>query len=226
MKRDVSVDNLPHLGSEVVDHAVDELGGQMSDLTGKLRSHLPDFYAVGLWGYCEGTGNKYTECTSPNASFSFNLVQILESKVPGVADLLPATARTTLSGYDHPSEWAISGYIIGLIATALAVVAGMGSVLFPWGIMLTSLCSFVGLTSELMVLNTDPCQAASVFTIGASIAVTVIYSLTVAGAQASLKNIGVSCELGAGMMALMWLASGLSLLSSLLYIMRVCCCCL
>lgn len=62
--------SIPHLGSEVVDHAVDKLGDQMSDLTGKLRSHLPDFYAVGLWGYCEGVANKYTECTRPNASFS------------------------------------------------------------------------------------------------------------------------------------------------------------
>ena len=57
--------SIPHLGSEVVDHAVDKLGDQMSDLTGKLRSHLPDFTRLDFGAIAKGSGTSTLNALAP-----------------------------------------------------------------------------------------------------------------------------------------------------------------
>lgn len=119
--------------------------GSLSDLQSKIQSTLPDYYAVGLWGYCSGKegASQYSSCSTATLSFSFDLVAILESNAPGSASLLPEASKAVLSGFSNPSKFAIAAYIIGMATTILAVVAELFTFMFNWGAAPALVCSVV-----------------------------------------------------------------------------------
>jgi hypothetical protein len=101
--------------SNLADSAHDALthaSGSLSDLWSKIQSTLPDYYAVGLWGYCSGeeSASKYSSCSTPTLLFSFDLVAILDFNTPSATSLLPEASKTVLSGLLKPSRVAIAAY--------------------------------------------------------------------------------------------------------------------
>jgi hypothetical protein len=84
--------------------AMDRVGDDVHELTDRLKSLLPDYYAVGLWGlwgYCEGeqNGKSFSECSKPSASFSFDLGQILRAQLGQADGMLSELAQPVLRGY-------------------------------------------------------------------------------------------------------------------------------
>lgn len=140
--------SLSDQASNLADSAQDGLNqasDSLSHLRNKLQSTLPDYYAFGLWGYCAGDENAptYTTCSTPTMSFSFDMVAILESNIPGSVTLLPEASKIILSGLSNLSKWAIAAYIIGMAATALTVIAELLSILLKRGPVPALICSLV-----------------------------------------------------------------------------------
>ncbi|KAL3468727.1 actin cortical patch SUR7/pH-response regulator pali [Aspergillus californicus] len=91
------------------ENAVSQIGGHVQDLSDQLHSLLPEYYAVGLWSYCEGNAQTFSNCTGPSASFSFDLVDVL----------------SILKGYRRVSHWVVTAYMMAFIAAFIAVVTGL-----------------------------------------------------------------------------------------------------
>lgn len=145
--------SLSDQASNLADSAHDALthaSGSLSDLWSKIQSALPDYYAVGLWGYCSGEegASKYSSCSTPTLLFSFNLVAILESNAPGAASLLPDASKAVLSGLSKLPRLAIAAYIIGMTATTLTVMVELFTVMFKWGAVPTLICSLVSESTQ------------------------------------------------------------------------------
>ncbi|KAL4918116.1 hypothetical protein BDW62DRAFT_210812 [Aspergillus aurantiobrunneus] len=92
-------------------NAVSQIGGHVQDLSDQLYSLLPEYYAVGLWSYCES-----------NTFFSFDLVDVLSSRLGQVNGVLADWAQPVLKGYRRVSH---SAYMMAFIAAFIAVVAGL-----------------------------------------------------------------------------------------------------
>jgi hypothetical protein len=107
--------------------AMDRIGDHVHELTDRLKSLLPDYYAVGLWSYCEGeqNGKSFSKCSKPSASFSFDLGQILRAQLGQADGMLSELAQPVLRGYHHVSHWVVFAYLAGFIATFVTVVAGL-----------------------------------------------------------------------------------------------------
>jgi hypothetical protein len=106
---------------------------ELEDLAGELRSHLPDYYTVGLWSYCKGHNGTVTYCSHPSTTFSFNLSSIFDSISTEINDLLPDLNDTVLAGYRDISEAVIWLYITGFISAVLVVILGVRKVCFNGG---------------------------------------------------------------------------------------------
>ncbi|EAW20677.1 SUR7/PalI family protein [Aspergillus fischeri NRRL 181] len=135
--------NLSDSAHDALTHA----SSSLSDLRSNIWSTLPDYYAVGLWGYCSGEkgASKYSSCSTPTLSFSFDLVAILESNAPGAVSLLPEASKAVLPGLSKSSRLAVAAYIIGMAATTLTVVAELFTIMFKWGTVPTLICSLTNL---------------------------------------------------------------------------------
>ncbi|CRL30739.1 Actin cortical patch SUR7/pH-response regulator PalI [Penicillium camemberti] len=60
---------------------------KVQSLSDEIKSHLPDLYSVGLWGYCQDQKEtvSYSSCSQPSTSFSFDLLSIFGSVSPAIA---------------------------------------------------------------------------------------------------------------------------------------------
>ena len=137
--------------SATVQTAVSQVSSTVESISNELKLKLPAYYAVGLWGYCQGEkgGAPYSNCSKPSTSFSFNLVDIFRSVSPEMDNVLPSEGNKILSGYHSLAKWAISTYMVSFIATASAFALGN----------MTILCSLGGKWCEiLLVLSSTVCQ--------------------------------------------------------------------
>jgi hypothetical protein len=119
--------SLVNIVSGSAEDAMDRVGSHVDQLTDRLKSLLPDYYAVGLWGYCEGeqNGTSFSKCSKPSASFSFDLGQILRANLGQADGMLSKLAQPILRGYHHVSHWVVFAYIAGFIAMFVTVVAAL-----------------------------------------------------------------------------------------------------
>ncbi|KAL3468680.1 actin cortical patch SUR7/pH-response regulator pali [Aspergillus californicus] len=191
------------------ENAVGQIDGHVQDLSDQLHSLLPEYYAVGLWSYCEGKRGVqgFSNCTGPSASFSFDLDHLLSSRLGQANGVLADWTQPVLKGYRRVSHWIVAAYMMAFIAAFIAVVTGL--VGFP-------LAKLVAIISS---------AVSSLLIIGASVTVTIMYQLLTRGINSTLEQAGISASLGPRVLATSWLAVAFSVGSSLFWIVERCCCC-
>ncbi|OJJ51944.1 hypothetical protein ASPSYDRAFT_96036 [Aspergillus sydowii CBS 593.65] len=160
------------------ENAVSQIGGHVQDLSDQLHSLLPEYYAVGLW--------------RPSTSFSFDLVDVLSSRLGQANGVLADWTQPALKGYRRVSHWIVAAYMMAFIAALIAVV--VGQVGFP-------LAKLVAIISSVV---------SSLLVIGASVTVTIMYQLLTRGINSTLEQAGISASLGPRMLATSWLAVAFS----------------
>ncbi|CAI7593066.1 unnamed protein product [Penicillium viridicatum] len=121
--------------SDTAETAVSQVTDKVQSLSDEINSHLPGFYSVGLWGYCQGQKEtaSYSNCSQPSTSFSFDLLSIFGSVSPAIGAVLPDENNKVLAGYHDVSRWSISAYILGFVSTFVAVVFGITTMFFSRG---------------------------------------------------------------------------------------------
>lgn len=127
------------------EHKAGQAGATIEHIADDLNFHLPAYYAVGLWSYCEGqkASSPFSKCSDPSVSFSFDLLGIFSSLSNDVNKLIPQSSGKALAGYSVVSKWTIWAYILGLTSTVFAIVFGITSVFFSWGRIFLILSSIV-----------------------------------------------------------------------------------
>ncbi|OQE62067.1 hypothetical protein PENNAL_c0272G05150 [Penicillium nalgiovense] len=193
--------------SGAAETAASQVTDKIQSLSDEINSHLPGFYSVGLWGYCQGQKetSSYSNCSQPSTSFSFDLLAILGSASPFIDGVLPDGNNKVLAGYHGVSRWSISAYILGFISTFVAVVFGVTTMFF----------------SKLTIA-----ESATIFVAGASIGVTVIYGLLTGAIQSILHPLGADASFGAHSFAATWLAVTFSFAALLTWLIEMFCCCI
>ena len=123
------------------ENAVSQIGGNVQDLSDQLHSLLPEYYAVCLWSYRQGA-QAFSNCSGPSASFSFDLVDLFSSRLGQANGVLADWTQPILKGYRRVSHWTVAAYVMALLATFIAVVAGL--VGFPLAKLVAITSSAVG----------------------------------------------------------------------------------
>lgn len=119
--------------SATIQTAASQASDHLVSLTNDLKAHLPPYYSVGLWSYCQGQEeDTFSSCLKPSTTFSFDLLGIFGSVSPELKDLLPDTSSKILNGYHELSGWPIRCYMLGCVATTIAVLLGLTMVVFSW----------------------------------------------------------------------------------------------
>lgn len=134
-------------------HKVDQPGTYLQNIADDFNLHLPAFYAVGLWSYCEGqqAGGPFSQCSNPSVSFSFDLLGLFDSLSNDVSKFIPQGSGKALAGYSVVSRWSIWAYILGFTSTVLAIVFGIMSIFYSRGRLLLILCCIVSSGEQLLV---------------------------------------------------------------------------
>ncbi|KAJ0418362.1 hypothetical protein BJY00DRAFT_302889 [Aspergillus carlsbadensis] len=160
------------------ENTVSQVGEHVQNLADQLHSLLLEYYAVGLW--------------RPSASFSFDLVNLLSSRLGQTNGVLAGWTQPVLKGYRRVSHWIVAAYIMAFVAAFIAVVTRL--VGFP----LAKLVAIISLV------------VSSLLVIGASVTVTIMYQLLTRGINSTLEQAGISASLGPRMLATTWLAVAFS----------------
>ncbi|KAJ5347005.1 uncharacterized protein N7506_000258, partial [Penicillium brevicompactum] len=119
----IAANKVEHVSTAVQSKA-DQARDRLETVSKDLRLHLPAYYAVGLWGYCQGENSTgpFGNCSKPSTSFSFNLLKILGSASEEINDVLPKSDNKVLAGYHDFSRWTILAYILGFIFTITTII--------------------------------------------------------------------------------------------------------
>ncbi|KAJ5593508.1 hypothetical protein N7537_010412 [Penicillium hordei] len=171
---------------------VDQASEHLKTLSEDLKLHLPAYYAVGLWGYCQGDNSTgpFANCSKPSTSFSFNLLEIFGSASAEINDILLDKDNKILAGYHDVSRWTVSAYIIGFVFTSATIIIQVFLFVFP----------------KVKILLVASSILAAAFITGASIGATVIYGLLTGGIARVLQPLGAHASLGASTFTATWLA--------------------
>lgn len=113
--------------SSAAESEVDQARQHIESLTGDLRSHLPDYYAVGLRSYCQEDRGaaSYSNCSVVSNSFTFDLLSVFGSFADEIDAMLSSGDKKLPDTYRRASQFAISAFIIGTTATTLAILSGV-----------------------------------------------------------------------------------------------------
>ncbi|CRL31255.1 Actin cortical patch SUR7/pH-response regulator PalI [Penicillium camemberti] len=189
----------------------DQISDRLQTLSEDIKLHLPAYYAVGLWGYCQGdhSTGPFSNCSEPSTSFSFDLLEIFGSASEEINEILPEDDNKVLAGYRKVSRWTISAYVSGFTFTLVAIIMQILLMVFSKGRIFLIASSIL----------------ASVFITGASVSATVIYGLITGSIQSVLQPLGAHASLGAQTITATWLAAVFSIISSLMWLIEMCCCC-
>lgn len=128
---------------------VDASNQQLTEALQKAKemTDLKDFYAIGLWGYCEGNikdGNfNTTFCSNPEPMFWFNPFKAADIPDAEVKQMLPNDAQKTMDIYKKVSKWMFIAYVIAFVATAVELLVGIFAICSRWGSCVTTLISSV-----------------------------------------------------------------------------------
>lgn len=206
----------------------DQISDRLQTLSEDIKLHLPAYYAVGLWGYCQGdhSTGPFSNCSEPSTSFSFDLLEIFGSASEEINEILPEDDNKVLAGYRKVSRWTISAYVSGFTFTLVAIIMQILLMVFSKGRIFLIASSIVRPT--LVVFSycvLTVMKLASVFITGASVSATVIYGLITGSIQSVLQPLGAHASLGAQTITATWLAAVFSIISLLMWLIEMCCCC-
>ncbi|KAJ5330512.1 hypothetical protein N7476_000295, partial [Penicillium atrosanguineum] len=196
--------------NEAVTEAASAAKGKTQDQLNELKSHLFQYYSVGLWGYCKSRNGSKTVCSEPSTSFFFDLFSVLNSTLVKVDKVLPGLDQKAISGYRKLSRGIVGFYISGSVTTALVVILGVRKTFFSRGSRLLALLCTV---STLLV---------TIATVGA----TVMYGLLAAGIKTALQSFGVQAGLGTQIFTATWLAVSFSVGALVTWLIQLFCCCI
>ncbi|KAL8797368.1 MAG: hypothetical protein Q9195_000523 [Heterodermia aff. obscurata] len=105
---------------------------------------LHDFYQVGLWNFCEGYGNKISECSKPKTLYWFNPVEIiLNELLSGATIALPNEILTALGLVRHASHWMFALFLISAPLSFLCMLLTPLSVFSRWATLPIAVLSFL-----------------------------------------------------------------------------------
>ncbi|EHK25816.1 uncharacterized protein TRIVIDRAFT_62483 [Trichoderma virens Gv29-8] len=203
-------DQLLNLTSTAMRNATEELAAALEEA--EKASELRDFYNIGLFGYCTGDKEhgKYDVdfCSKPKGSFWFNPLEVWHLNISGVPDLLPTHLQSELKTYQKVSHWMFVSYVLAFAATCLQLLVGFSAIFSRIGSLATTVVAVV----------------ATIFMFAASITSTALFVVLAGVFNTSLKDYGVTAQLGGNLFAASWLAAALSLASSVLWLFSSCCC--
>ncbi|KAJ5522384.1 hypothetical protein N7527_006499 [Penicillium freii] len=176
----------------------------------EFKSHLPQYYLVGLWSYYKAKDGSEMVCSDSSTSFTFDLSAVLDSTSINLSNILPDIDLSLVSGYRRFSQSVICLYIAGFVVTTLSGVLACRKVFFSKGS--RSLAIFYTLSS--MLITT------------ATIVVTVMYRIFASKVKNTLHPYGVEVTLGAKMFTTAWLAVLFSIGGSTIWLVHLFCCCI
>ncbi|KXG45158.1 Actin cortical patch SUR7/pH-response regulator PalI [Penicillium griseofulvum] len=175
-------------------------------------ANIADFYDIGLWGYCEGDSDKGKEtvskCTEPKAQFYFNPSSVLGMSEAQIEKELGSGFKKTLNVYKAVSKWMFIAYLVAFVATCAQILLGIFAIFSRWGSCVTTIVSIVSF----------------LFTIGASLTSTIMFSIAKGSLGTALKVYGVDVGLGKNMYVATWLAVAFSFGATVFWMLSTCCC--
>ncbi|CAI7673106.1 unnamed protein product [Penicillium viridicatum] len=65
--------------NEAINEASSAVSSTLKAQVHELKSHLPQYYLVGLWSYCKAKDGSEMVCSDPSTSFTFDLSTVLDS---------------------------------------------------------------------------------------------------------------------------------------------------
>ncbi|CAF9932061.1 MAG: hypothetical protein HETSPECPRED_008271 [Heterodermia speciosa] len=170
---------------------------------------LHDFYQVGLWNFCEGYGDKVSECSKPRKLYWFNPVEIiLNELLSGATIALPNEILTALGLVRHASHWMFALFLISAPLSFVCMLLTPLSVFSRWATLPIAVLSFLCA----LVTNAACILATALFVIFKNVIVS------------RGTDINIGAEIGTRMFVFMWIAAGSSLFGWLVQ-MGMCCCC-
>ncbi|KAL4960138.1 SUR7/PalI family-domain-containing protein [Aspergillus stella-maris] len=206
--------------SDTVSDALSDLNiqvddGDISTALDEVQKYfnIPDFYNIGLFGYCQGnvTSNdeyKVTNCSSPDAQFWFNPTEIWNLDRLGLENAIPDDLQDALNVYKNVSKWMSIAYIIAFAATGLEILLGITAIFSRWGSCITTLIAI----------------AAFLFTAAASATATAMFAVISGVFNDKIKPYGIEGDMGRNIYAATWLATAFSLAAALFWAISSCCC--
>lgn len=160
----------------------------------------------------------FSECSRPSNSFAFDLLSIFGTISNNFDALLPSSANEPLAGYREASQFAISGYIVGITTIVISLALCFNSVVLEWrgrfhlwttwkygdiaAFVLSAVCSKIRRVLNFILIFI---KLAWIFITGASTAVTVIYYAI----HTAIQQLGAHTSLGRLVVAA-WFAVALS----------------
>lgn len=111
--------------ASTVESTSHQVAGAAEDITSDVKLHLPDYYRVGLWGFCSGHDHQKAVCSHPSLSFCFDLSAILRSASPLVDHILREQDDHDISGYARLSHGITCMCILGFTMIVFAMVLGV-----------------------------------------------------------------------------------------------------
>ncbi|KAL2863826.1 SUR7/PalI family protein [Aspergillus lucknowensis] len=174
---------------------------------------IPDFYNIGLFGYCEGnvTSNdnyRVSNCSSPKVEFWFDPAKVWNLDTLGLQNALPKDVDDALDVYRNVSKWMSVAYIIAFAATGLELLLGITAIFSRWGSCVTTLIAI----------------AAFLFTAAASATSTAMFAVVSGVFNDKIKPYGIEGHMGRNIYVATWLATAFSLAGALFWAISSCCC--
>lgn len=189
--------------------------GDISAALDKVQEYfnIPDFYNIGLFGYCQGNitnSNTYkvSNCSSPKTEFYFDPIEIWNLKKMGLENALPDDVGKALNIYKNVSKWMSVAYIIAFAATALELLLGITAIFSRWGSCVTTLIAIT----------------AFLFTAAASATSTAMFTVVAGVFNEQIKPYGIEGSMGKNIYAATWIATAFSLAAALFWAISSCCC--
>lgn len=150
-----AVESIATKASTAAGTAVSQASDALRTLAKELKSELPAYYTVGLWGYCEGNDTQVISCSRPSVSFTFNISGILRSASTEIGELVSTIDEKVLNGYYDVSRAVTSLYISGFVAATLTAVLGIRKTFFDGGSKLLIIFCVVIMSSQLWITTED-----------------------------------------------------------------------
>ncbi|KAJ5959899.1 Actin cortical patch SUR7/pH-response regulator PalI [Penicillium vulpinum] len=175
-------------------------------------ANIADFYDIGLWGYCEGNSTKGKEtvssCTEPKAQFYFNPSSVLGMSESQLEKQLGDGLKKTMNVYKAVSKWMFIAYLVAFIATCVQILVGIFAIFSRWGSCVTTIVSIVSF----------------LFTLGASLTSTIMFSIAKGTLGSALDVYGVDVDMGKNIYIATWFAVAFSLGATIFWMFSTCCC--
>ena len=126
-----------------------EVSSHLKTFFDEIKADLPEYYHVGLLGYCKGQDNIINSCSDPSTSFSFNLWGLFQSLAPNASGLSASDGETYLTGNLNNTRAIICLYISAFVAAFLSLVLGIKKSFAPGENSLLVASSVVGFSCKL-----------------------------------------------------------------------------